>query len=197
MPARSPLILLLAISALALGAAPAGAKGVQSLRVCGADDCASTARGSYDEADFDENVIFGGGSAASPPAGAEPFYRVTLDMVGVPADGSLHLQVLPKSGLIHSRDQIGGAEWTRMTTEQAGFYGGLARDLQPVVTRTLPGPSNPQLRSSSSSRSGLEPATAADEGTGFPWLIALAVLAALAAVALALGLARRPARSAA
>jgi hypothetical protein len=180
---RSLLIASAVVVALSLITAVAAAKGVESATVCGATDCASV-----DDDRLSEELIFGA-SPSDPPPKAEAWYRVRLEMVGGggEAHDALTINVLPKSGYIRSRDQIGGSLWSDMSARQQAIYRRLTAGIDPLPADRLKDISNPKLPAAN----GTPPAPARpaveDEGSSpAPWLIAAGALAALAGAALLL-----------
>ena len=185
---RPLLTALLAGIALALIPATAAAKGVTSATVCGANDCTDVDDSSLGPA------LMEGGSPTDPPWHASGWYRVRLGI----GDGErtfehFTINVLPQAGLIRSSQELGGAEWTLMSSAQQAIYRAATAGLEPMPAAKLKGLHNPSIPAANQA-----PAAApapGDDGDSFPWVIIVGALAALGIAAWALGLARRPSRT--
>jgi MYXO-CTERM domain-containing protein len=181
---RSLLLASAAIVALALAATPAAAKEVRSVTVCGPADCASVDDHERLEA------LMTGGSPSDPPSKPEPWYRAEIEIGG---DGGAHesftINVLPSTGYIRSRDEIGGSVWTEMSAGQQAIYERLTAAMKPFAASGLPGipkrdhsPAAPQPEPAPSHEPA--PSQPAEAGSSAaPWLVAGGALAVLVLVA--------------
>ena len=191
---RPSSIAALAVAALALIPGTAAAKGLEKATVCGADHCAAV------DEDNLTAALLEGGSPSDPPPHAQGWYRVRLALGDGRPGGRVFetftINVLPQSGYIRSRQELGGSLWTDMSAEQQAVYQEATRYITPLPADDLKGLTNPKLPASNAA----PPAALADDdeqvSSGFPWLIVVGGVAGLGAATWALVLARRrPPRS--
>ena len=106
--------------------APAHAKEVQALSLCGAADCVG-ARG-----DELSTTIIEGAPPTSPPHEPEPWYRARVTIGGGGHHESFRLIVLPRSGYLGGLGTAGYADdWMRINDRAAAVYRRLSRGLEP------------------------------------------------------------------
>ena len=172
-------LLAVAVPAVLLLAVPASAKEVLSAKVCGADGCKSIAQA-------DERLL-AGGPEAQPPAGPEPFVRLSM-LIGVPGHHErVSLLFLPRSNLLLGGD---GATW--MHPASMSDVPAIARRVEAFPASALPASA---LRvSAGDARSGAplpaeaygaaSTASASDGGSGAWWPAPVAAAIALAAGAM-------------
>jgi hypothetical protein len=171
---------------LALLPASAHAKEVASARACDADGCnAITDRGTLRQMEE--------GAPTDAPAAGAPFHRVRMT-VKVPGekDHVYTMVYVPSKALMRFGDARVGYEWLAATPRSERAFERLVRGLEPLPARRLraaaveePVAQVHKVVPGASFRGG--------DGGGFPWLVLLAVPAALAlAVAGLRGRAWRP-----
>lgn len=182
---------LAAVSVLVL-APDAAAKGIERATICGIDACVTA-----DQDDIGSTWL-GDGSPRPSPSKAQPWYRAKLEMGDGRPGGRIFetftVDVVLEADAIRSRDELGGSTWSSMSGAQRAVYRRLTAGLRPFPADQLKGVSNPSVPAANQAPPE-PPAAPAEDDNGFPWLIVLGGVAALAAIALAFGLARRQARS--
>ncbi|HMJ37350.1 MAG TPA: hypothetical protein VK501_25825 [Baekduia sp.] len=148
MPLRHPrhvpavLILLLVAAAAALTAAPAGAKGLTGVSVCGADGCTSH---SGDPGSL-APLLDGGALVADP--GRAPFVRIKEHLGdGGKTFGTSTLIYVPRWGLWRNEE----GSWLRPYPDAATLLRRLTRDVRPLPAKALKphktsGPPVPEAR---------------------------------------------------
>jgi hypothetical protein len=153
-------LILAAVAALALAAAPAAsAKEITKAEVCGADGCAAAAGG-------DRQTLGNGGPTRTPPAAA-PFYtlRITVDH-GDGATTSWEMTAVPARRALRAED----GTWLDMPPDVAAVITKLAAGHRPFPASALTGAAPaPKPR----------PAAAADAGSAL-WPEAVLIALALA-----------------
>jgi hypothetical protein len=110
-------------------AAPAAAKEITAARICGSDGCSQV----MDRATL--AVLPEGGDPTDPPAGAAPFYKMTLDIRADDATDSFTVLVVP------SRNLMRGSEgtWMPMGGEPARLFRQIAARHEAFPAAQLPG----------------------------------------------------------
>jgi hypothetical protein len=171
--------LLVALIALALAAAPAAAKEVSKVVVCGSGAHCTTLDRTHDG---DLMAFVEGGAPVDAPTTRAPFYRVRVTMAEGPSQTyrftSLWVPALRRLG---TRD--GGWQWISTLPAATAALQQATRGLQPLPASALPGvvPA-PQPAPGPAARSR-------------PWYLAAVVLAALVAAAALSARARTTRRS--
>jgi len=131
---RTHLIVLLAgaLVALVLAPAPAAAKNLQAMTICGPDACSKVPR-----ADLSIELVEGGGSSL-PPDSSEGWYRVRVTVGGGGGHESWWMVVLPTGGYTGFPDGPGGdLQWGSISRSSAALYRRLAGDLRPFPAARL------------------------------------------------------------
>jgi len=179
-------LLAIVTPAVLLLAAPASAKEILSAKVCGSDGCEQIAQA-------DEGLL-AGGPQAEPPAGPEPFVRISL-VIGVPDhDERVSLLFLPRSKLLLGAD---GATW--MHPASMSDVPAIARRVEAFPASALPAAVARISAGDASSGAplpaeawGAGASSAPDGDSGGWWLALPAAVIALAAGAMLVR--RRPRR---
>jgi hypothetical protein len=144
-----------------LVAAPAPAKQVSNLEVCGSSGCQETKK------------VVGfhpGGSDAQPPKSAAAFYRVTMTIRAQDHRERFTIAYLPGAGLTRAKAPDGSESWATVDAKTKALYDRLAKGIAPFPASRL-GKIDPAPAARVHSVVPA-PVTPSDDG-GFPWLVAL------------------------
>ncbi|MEA2273196.1 MAG: hypothetical protein QOI98_1904 [Solirubrobacteraceae bacterium] len=160
---KRSLFALAAVFALVI-AAPAGAKEIAKVKVCGTSGCHETS---------DKHKLAGlsdGGTNAGPPKSGSPFYKITLSVRAGKARDHFTIAYLPAQKLIKGEGPDPSAQWVSVDDTAAAFYTSLIGDLRPFPASQL-GKINPAPGARVDSVvTPPAPIPAVDDGS-FPWLI--------------------------
>jgi hypothetical protein len=159
--------LLVALIALAVTAAPAAAKEVSKVVVCGSGGQCTTLDRKHDG---NLMAFVEGGAPVDAPTTHAPFYRVRITMAEGPSQSFRFTNLwVPALHRLGTRD--GGWQWISTLPEGLAALRQATRGLQPLPASELPG----VVRA---------PRPAPDPGApAWPWYLGAAVLAALLAAA--------------
>jgi hypothetical protein len=172
------LILLVLAAAAALSAAPAGAKGLTGVSVCGADGCVE----SRDDPASLAPLLDYGTAVADP--GRAPFVRIKQRLGdGGQTFGTSTVIYVPRWGLQRNTD---GVTWTRPYPDAATLLKRLTRGVRPLPATALTpyrtsGPPVPEARAVSAPARAIRAGGGGADGGGPSALLVAAAGAVLAA----------------
>jgi hypothetical protein len=182
------------LAALAL-AAPAGAKEVSQVAVCGAGNACTT----YDKSDKQDLMVFGyGGDTAEPPGAPAGWYRVRVTVTEPrPGKDVAHpwtVVWVPSKNLLGSRSETNW-NWMSVPDDTRAALRIATRDIEPLPARRLPGWADEPVAAQVAEvvePPARPPAPAANHGSDAPWgWIAGGAAALLLATGIAVRLVRR------
>lgn len=173
--------LLLGGALALLLAAPAEAKEIKAVKVCGPDGCRQTTRQEQDGL----MVLVREGTPVAPPQHGSEWYRVRVRIGGGGHTESFGLVASPAAGLTRWSDS-GVGRWVQMTGRQADAYRRLAGGLVPYAAAAMPGVEERAAATDAGQDSASTAGVAGGGGVGAPiWILAIggSMIAIAAAVA--------------
>jgi hypothetical protein len=173
-----------AIAALLISAAPAAAKEVSKVQVCGAASCTTVDKSDNIGGGGDGLMVFAqdNGVALEDLQQPAPYYRVRITVDEGDSDFGWSIRYVPSAKLIATRGESGELEWMDATDDFIAAMGQVTRGLDPIpAARMRSWMPTPLKGETPPPAPPAKPVAAPDEST--PWLLYAGVAALLAVAA--------------